>query len=220
MWEWTLNWNRIRDDLLIGSCPMTAADMDLIRAETGATALLSLQTEYCRQPFGIDWEHLRAHGEQIQMALVNAPMLDFDPPDQRRNLPQAVRSLHDLLAAGHIVYVHDTAGCGRAPLAALGYMTFVEMRRAEEAMREILDKRPNASPSWEAYEGCRQDLLEMLRDYIMVRAYYLAQEEPEHSPDDHWLRAESEMIRDSFVAGRTPPRRLDPARSGMDTADA
>lgn len=217
MWDWTLNWGRIRDGLFIGSCPMTTKDIDRIRTETGATALLSLQTDACRRPFGIDWEELRAHSEQIELAMVNSPMLDFDPPDQRRNLPKAVRNLHDLLAAGHIVYVHDTASRSRAPLTTLGYMTFVEMRRPDDAMGEILEARPDSIPSWEAYEGCRGDLLEALRDYVMVRAYYLAQEEPERSPDDHWLCAEREMIRDSFVIGRSlPPWRLDPNRCETD----
>src|SRR5512144_3081898 len=53
MWEWTLNWNRIRDDLISGSCPMTIDDIDRIRADTGATALLSLQSQQCRMHFGI-----------------------------------------------------------------------------------------------------------------------------------------------------------------------
>ncbi len=213
MWEWTLNWSRIRDNLFIGTCPRTISDVDHIRDSTGATALLSLQSDDCRRPFGIDWENLHAHSEHVQLVMLNAPMLDFDPPDQRRNLPRAVRSLHDLLASQHTVYLHDTASINRAPLTALGYLTFVEMRRPDEAMQEILAQRPDSAPSWEVYEGCRQDLLEMLREQIMVRAYYLSQEQPEHATDDHWLQAEREMIRASFMAAQTPlSARLDPSR--------
>lgn len=213
MWEWTLNWNQVRDDLVIGSCPITAGDLEQIRVETGATAVLSLQSDQCREHFGIDYQQLRAHGEQKHLAMVNAPMLDFDPPDQRRNLPQAVRSLRDLLAAGHKVYLHCTAGCNRAPLTAIGYLTFIEMLSPDAALALIRQARPEAEPSWEAYEGCRQDMIDALREYIMVRAYYLSQQEPEHPSDAHWLRAEKEMIRDAFVSGRTPSRwRLDPSR--------
>ena len=86
MWEWTLNWNRLRDNLFIGSCPMTADDIDVIHAETGGTALLSLQSDACRAHFGIDYAEMRAYAESRELAMVNAPMLDFDPPDQRRNL--------------------------------------------------------------------------------------------------------------------------------------
>ena len=213
MWEWTLNWDRIRDNLVIGSCPMTVEDIDRIRDETGATALLSLQSDACRAHFGIDYLEHRAHGERRELAMVNAPMLDFNPPDQRRHLPQAVRCLRELLAAGHKVYLHCTAGCNRAPLTALGYLTFVEMQAPDAAAAFIREGRPQADPSWEAYQGCRADLVEMLRRNIMVRAYYLSQESPDLPPDAHWGRAESEMIRAAFVNGRAPVRwRLDPSR--------
>jgi predicted protein tyrosine phosphatase len=213
MWKWTLNWNPIRDDLVIGSCPMTTGDIDVIRAQTGATALLSLQSDACRAVFGIDYQTHRAYGEQNELAMVNAPMLDFDPPDQRRNLPHAVHSLRDLLAADHKVYLHCTAGCNRAPLTALGYLTFVEMLVPDAAIAFIRAARPEAEPSWEAYDGCRQDLVEMMREHITMRAYYLSQEYPGYAPDAHWVRAESEMIRDAFVTGNWPARfRLDPSR--------
>lgn len=213
MWEWTLNWDEVRDDLLIGSCPMTSEDIDRIREKSGATALLSLQSDVCRHAFGIDWEELRAHGEQLEFAMVNAPMLDFDPPDQRRNLPRAVACLSDLLGAGHRVYLHCTAGCNRAPLTALGYLTFVEMQPADAAMALLSGGRPQSDPSWEAYDGCRQDLIDVLRENIMVRAYYLSQEKPEVDAGTHWVRAEAEIIRGAFVNGRASPRgRLDPSR--------
>ena len=213
MWEWTLNWNEVRHDLLIGSCPMTTDDVGRIRDGTGATALLSLQSSACHEAFGIDWDALRAHGEALDLAMVNAPMLDFDPPDQRRNLPQAVACLHDLLDAGHRVYLYCTAGCNRAPLTALGYFTFIEMQPADVAMLLLKSSRPQSDPSFEAYHGCRVDLVNALRENIMVRAYYLSQQAEEHDPQMHWLQAEAETIRAAFLNGRAAPRsRLDPSR--------
>ena len=123
---------------------MTTGDIDVIRAQTGATALLSLQSDACRAVFGIDYQAHRAYGEQNELVMVNAPMLDFDPPDQRRNLPHAVRSLRDLLAADHKVYLHCTAGCNRAPLTALGYLSFVEMLMPGRGDR-IHPRRPAGS---------------------------------------------------------------------------
>lgn len=213
MWEWTLNWGRIREDLFIGSCPMTPEDIDRIRDESGATALLSLQSDDCLRAFSIDWDGLRAHGETLDVAMVSAPMLDFDPPDQRRNLPRAVGCLSDLLAAGHRVYLYCTAGCNRAPLTALGYLTFVEMQSAEAAMAVLRQGRPQADPSWEAYHGCRADLVNALRENIMVRAYYLSRENPAEDAQADWLRAETETIHAAFVNGRAASRgRLDPCR--------
>ncbi|HYN39388.1 MAG TPA: dual specificity protein phosphatase family protein [Rhodospirillales bacterium] len=213
MWEWTLNWDQVRDDLLIGSCPMTGDDIERIRDQSGASALLSLQSDICRRAFGIDWEELRASGEKLDLAMVNAPMLDFDPPDQRRSLPRAVACLRDLLAAGHRVYLHCTAGCNRSPLAALGYLTFVEMQPPDAAMALLKQGRPQSDPSWEAYDGCRADLVDVLRENIMVRAYYLSQEIPGDDAQTHWVRAEAETIRAAFVNGRASSHgRLDPSR--------
>lgn len=213
MWEWTLNWSRLRDNLVIGSCPMTTEDIGIIRAETGGTALLSLQSEACRAHFGIDYAKLRAYAASRDLAMVNEPMLDFDPPDQRRNLPRAVRSLRDLLDAGHVVYLHCTAGRDRAPLTTLAYLTFVEMQSVGDAIALISAARPQAMPSREAYDGCRADLVEMLREYITVRAYYLSQEDPEAPSDAHWARAEGDMIRAAFVNVLPSRWRLDPARA-------
>jgi hypothetical protein len=192
---------------------MSPEDIDRIREESGATALMSLQTDICRRAFGVDWEGLREHGERLHMPMVNAPMLDFDPPDQRRNLPRAVACLSDLLGAGHRVYLHCTAGCNRAPLTALGYFTFIEMQSPEAAMSLLTSGRPQSDPSWEAYNGCRADLVEALRENIMVRAYYLSQERPEIESQAHWVQAEVETIRAAFVNARAVPRaRLDPSR--------
>ena len=80
-------------------------------------------------------------------------MRDFDPADQRRALPAAVRALHGLLRQGHRVYVHCTAGINRAPLVVLTYLTLVEGIELEEAMTLLVHARPEVSPTWEAYHA-------------------------------------------------------------------
>lgn len=49
MWTWKLNWGQVRDDIVVGSCPMTPGDIDAIQAGTGASAILSVQCDECRQ---------------------------------------------------------------------------------------------------------------------------------------------------------------------------
>ena len=213
MWEWTLNWDEIREDIVIGSCPMTSADIDQIIAKLEVTAILSLQSDECRSHFDIDYGALCNHGKKRRLTIVNAPMLDFDPPDQRRNLAEAVRSLHSLLAAGHRVYVHCTAGMNRAPLVVLAYMTFVEMQAFDLALATLKAARPGADPSLEAYHGCRDDLLDILHDHILVRAYYLAEETTNHDMSANWFQAQRDVLRGAFVNARYfPHRRLDPNR--------
>jgi Predicted protein-tyrosine phosphatase len=213
MWEMNQNWDEIREDILLGTCPKTADDIDRIVAETQATAILSLQSDVCRAHFGIDYEELRAQAKTHRLTMVNAPMLEFDPPDQRRNLSEAVRSLHELLAAGHRVYVHCTTGLSRSPLVVLGYLTFVEMQSPDLALAALKEARPGADPSLEAYYGCREDLVDILHDHILVRAYYLAEENPLADSAANWFQAERDVLRGTFVNARLfPRRRLDPNR--------
>jgi atypical dual specificity phosphatase len=94
MWAWTLNWGRVRDDIIVGSCPMTPNDIDTIHSGTGATALLSLQCDDCRAAFRIDLEaHIR-HAGGRGLLLRNAPMRDFDVEDQRDKLARRTASRH------------------------------------------------------------------------------------------------------------------------------
>ena len=159
MWRWTLNWSEIRDDIVVGSCPVRPADLDRIREEARAGAVLSLQTDACRVALDIDGGVLVAHSARRGIVVANAPMRDFDADEQRRRLPEGVRKLGELLSAGHRTYVHCTAGINRAPLVVLSYLTFVEGMAAEDAMALIRRGRPEASPYWDAYRGCRQDAL-------------------------------------------------------------
>lgn len=199
MWVWTLNWDEIRSDLLVGSCPMTAADLDTIKAETGATALLSLQTDDCLRHFGLNYADQRDHGERIGLEMVRAPMRDFDLPDQRRHLPHAVRALNRLLTARHRVYVHCTAGMGRSPLTMLAYLTFMEDLSLHDALSLLKTRRPCVVPSLEAYHGCRQDLIVRHREDIETRAWHLYQRRcawhRQGTSQSDWGQAEREVIR-------------------------
>jgi hypothetical protein len=172
-----------------------------------------LQTDECRAALDVDNGALVSEGKNLNLTLANAPMRDFDPPDQRRHLPNAVRQLTNLLNVGHRVYVHCTAGLNRSPLTALGYLTFVEQKTADEAMSVIRNKRAEADPSWEAYHGCRLDLLDALKRHVHVCAYYLSQLSSGDHADDHWYQAETHTLSGLFTQpGTYPTARLDPSR--------
>ncbi len=203
MWKWTLNWNEIRDDLVIGACPMTPGDIDTIHRETGATAFLSVQTDECRNAFDIDYNAHREHGKRKGLVLLNAPMRDFDPPDQRRHLPRAVASLQRTLGDGHKVYVYCTAGINRSPLTVLAYLTFVEGMSKDAAFRLIVERRPQAEPYWEAYDGCYRDLLDTYREAIKRRAFEVSLLHPDNNQAQNWRVAEKEIIRAACVELRS-----------------
>jgi protein-tyrosine phosphatase len=47
---------------------------------------------------------------------------DFDPWSLRKVLPSAVQALHEAVSQGGRVYVHCTAGLGRAPAVVIAYL--------------------------------------------------------------------------------------------------
>ncbi len=203
MWTWNLNWGQVRDDIIIGACPRAATDIDAIQAGTGATALLSVQCDDCRSALRIDLDqHIRQAGRR-GMVLRNTPMRDFDIEDQRRHLVDAVVGLARLLRSGHRVYVHCTAGINRAPLTVLGFLTFVEGLQHDQALALIHAGRPQAEPYWDAWRGCRNDLVELHRPAIEARAWEISQYHREASAQENWSRAETDVIRARLLAAAT-----------------
>ena len=198
-WVWTLNWNAVRDDLVVGSCPMETADIDSIHAGTGATAILSVQHDDCLNRLRIDYAHHTRHGGKRGLAMVRRPMRDFDPPDQRRYLPRAVRALAVLQAAGHRTYVHCTAGINRAPLTVLAYLTFIEGQHLDDALAQLRAARPAVEPTWEAYFGCREDKLAGRKGAIQQRASALSQGAEDQGPVGNRRRAEAEALRTALL---------------------
>ena len=181
---------------------MTTADLDRIGAEGGVSAVLSIQHDDCLAYWKIDYPEMRTHGEKLGLRMARSPMRDFDIPDQRRHLAQAVRTLADLQSKGHSTYVHCTAGLGRAPLTVLSYLVWVEGRSPEEAIGLIHRGRPGAVPAWEAHHGCRQDLVVRYRPHIGERAYALSQARAveQGDPQEDWRQAEVEVIRSALTA--------------------
>ncbi len=201
MWTWSLNWNEVTPELVIGSCPMRPDDLTRIRQEAQVSAVLSLQHDDCLAYWQIDPGRLLRKAAELGLIVARCPIRDFDIVDMRRKLPRAIATLADLLAKGHRTYVHCTAGLGRSPLVVLAYLILVENRDPEEAIATILAARSGAVPAWEAYRGCRRDLAKSHRSAIEMRAYELYEQGVNKSADADWRQAESEVLRSLLLGG-------------------
>ncbi len=195
MWTWSLNWGEITPRIVIGTCPMTPEDLERIWAGTGVSALLSLQHDDCLTYWGIDYPKMQHAAAERGLTMARCPIRDFDIQDMRRRLPEAVRALAHLQEAGHRTYVHCTAGLGRAPLTVLGYLTMVAGRSPEEAIGLILAGRAGAVPAWEAYHGCREDLVARHREEIAQRAYAFYEQGVHGEARADWHQAEASVLR-------------------------
>lgn len=214
-WSWSLNWNVIRHDLVIGSCPRSPSDLERIRAEAKVSAILSVQHDECLEKLAIDYPQLVHHGQTLGLFMQRSPMRDFDAEDQRHRLPDAVQALHRLLSQGHCVYLHCTAGINRSPLAALAYLTWIEGQRLDEALLRLRQARPEVYPYLDAYESCFQDLCAAHVGRIQQWVSASSHQDSRQSAEERRLQAERVVIREVLAATpRTAPI------TGLDNCDA
>jgi atypical dual specificity phosphatase len=190
-----LNWAEVVSGLVIGTCPMRPGDIATLARGARISALLSLQHDDCLAWWNIDYRTLCGVAHQQGLAMARVPIRDFDVADMRRHLAEAVSQLAGLRAQGHRVYVHCTAGLGRAPLTVLAYLVLVEGRTPEAAIGLIQAARPGAVPAWEAFYGCRDDLVGRHREAIQKRAYQLYRRGVHRNADSDWIQAQAEVLR-------------------------
>jgi hypothetical protein len=55
--------DRIRPNLLVGSCPEYVGDIDRLKRDFGVSAVLSLQTDFDLASWRIRWAKMQAHYE-------------------------------------------------------------------------------------------------------------------------------------------------------------
>lgn len=149
-------------ELYVGSCPKGRVHVELLRND-GVTAVECLQTEEDFWYLGIDWPTVLQWYREFGIEVVHCPIIDGDPEDLAAKLPAAVNSLAELIRHGHRVYLHCTAGVGRAPSVAVAYLHWVRgwpLERALEHMKTVRDCDPNrwaieeATPAFlEQHEG-------------------------------------------------------------------
>jgi len=178
---------------------MIPDDLRRIHAEVGVSGVLCLQHDDCLAYWGIDYAIMYRTGTGLGLTMERCPIRDFDVVDTRRHLPTAISILANMVAHGHRVYVHCTAGMGRAPVTVLGYLTLVEGYSPDDAIRLLLEGRPQSVPAWEAYYGCRDDLVARYREAVERRAYELYELGVHGNADADWFQAQTEILRSTLT---------------------
>ncbi|MEW5308603.1 MAG: hypothetical protein WDW38_000548 [Sanguina aurantia] len=158
-----LDFNRILPDLIVGSCLQTPADVDRLAEQEGVTTVFCLQEDCDMEWFNLDIGAIVSRrcfsGRRMDQHL-GMPVRDFDPFDLRLKLPKVIARLtkeHDP-AAGGTIYIHCTAGMGRAPGAALAYMNWFRKFQLDEGYKLVTGLR-RCSPKVEAIRASTVDLL-------------------------------------------------------------
>ncbi len=153
-----MDYHTILDELIVGSCPHDAADVEHLGREAGVHAVLNLQTDEDFTMWRIDWRGVQHAYETGGLTLTRVPIRDFDPLDLRVRLALAADELDRLLQTHGRVYTHCTAGIGRAPAVAIAWLAWYRGLPLARAVEHVTGRRP-CSPFVEAIALATQDRL-------------------------------------------------------------
>lgn len=148
----------IMDDIICGSQPRTADDIVHIATNEEVKAILSMQADSDLNHWKVNINELQNAARMHEISYWRTPAADFNPHSLRATLPNAVAALEKARLDHGRVYVHCTAGLGRAPgviIAALYWFTDLQLDDAYEYLTQI---RP-CGPNRDAIRGATYDLL-------------------------------------------------------------
>ncbi|XP_022764846.1 phosphoglucan phosphatase LSF2, chloroplastic-like [Durio zibethinus] len=153
-----MNYTLITDNLIVGSQPQKPEDVDHLKQEENVAYILNLQQDKDIEYWGIDLQSIIKRCRQLGIRHMRRPARDFDPDSLRNELPKAVSSLEWAISEGKgKVYVHCTAGLGRAPAVAIAYMFWFRGTNLNTAYDALTSKR-SCGPNKKAIRGATYDL--------------------------------------------------------------
>ena len=116
-----IDFAQITPELLVGSCPRSEMDIHQLKL-IGVTGVISLQTDADFVKWEIDFAQLEQASFDVDLVIKRIPIIDFDDDDLTEHLESAVNTLYRMLAVGHSIYIHCTAGQERAPSVAAAFL--------------------------------------------------------------------------------------------------
>jgi protein-tyrosine phosphatase len=126
--------------LLLGSYPQQPEDVIYLKSE-GVSAILNLQSDLDFEVRAINWDLFWKFYVSQKIRAERVPIVDFDDDDLGRLLPHAVETLEALIAEGHCVYLHCTAGVNRSPTVAIAWFMAKRSMSVEEAFEYVSSRR-------------------------------------------------------------------------------
>ncbi len=136
-----INFDRITRTVFVGTYPQSPLDIDRLRDGPRITAVVNLQSDTDMKSLGVSWRKLQKHYAKREITVYRHPIRDFDPVDLAARMRGAVGQVGDLEAVGHRIYIHCTAGVGRAPAVAIGHLAWNLGWELEEAYEFVRERR-------------------------------------------------------------------------------
>lgn len=146
-----LYFDEVPPNMFIGPYPQVPTDVDAM-AEGGVSGVFNVQTDEDFKHRGVQWDLLIERYNKHGIKVVRYPIQDFSRESLQENLHGAAHALDELLREGRKVYVHCTAGMGRAPACVVAYLCWVKRMELEEAVSHVKRYRTVAVPNIAAIE--------------------------------------------------------------------
>ena len=137
----TLSCDEVFPGLYVGTYPQTPEDIRHLREALSVTAVLSLQDDEDLAALGVRWDLLLRAYEANRIVALREPVKDFSPKALLTRLPVCVARLEQLVAAGHRVYLHCTAGINRSPTVAIAWLHAHRGLPVAEATETVTSRR-------------------------------------------------------------------------------
>jgi len=148
-----LNFNRITDNIFLGSCPGTEEEVQRLKA-AGVTAVINLQTDFDFTKKEIDWEKMVEYYKAAGIAWKRNPTIDYNDADLRKKVPLGLLWMDEFIKQEHIVYVHCNSGINRSPTLVAAYL-HLQGLGIQSAINYVLSRRQSWPDKDAILIGCR-----------------------------------------------------------------
>ncbi|GBF97675.1 phosphoglucan phosphatase chloroplastic-like [Raphidocelis subcapitata] len=148
--------------LLCGTQPRSPAEVEELVRRHGVAAMVNLQQDKDMQHWGVDYGANAARAAELGVGIRRPSIIDFSPDSLRHQLPRAVRDVVEAMeeaeARGGRVYVHCTAGLGRAPAVCIAYLYWFQQFDLDDAYARVTQIRP-CGPRRDSIRAATADLM-------------------------------------------------------------
>lgn len=117
-----MRYSKISEQIYVGSCIQTEADVETLSKVEGVTAILNFQSATEAENWGIDFKSINESCQRNNILMINYSIRAGDSYDMRKKLPFCVGLLLRLLRKNHRVFITCTSGFDRSPACVIAYL--------------------------------------------------------------------------------------------------
>uniref|UniRef100_A0A9I9CXR6 Phosphoglucan phosphatase LSF1, chloroplastic n=2 Tax=Cucumis melo TaxID=3656 RepID=A0A9I9CXR6_CUCME len=117
-----MSYSKITEQIYVGSCIQTEADVEALSNNVGVTAVLNFQSATEAENWGINAKLINESCQKFDILMISYPIREGDSYDLRKKLPFCVGLLLRLLKKNHRVFITCTSGFDRSPASVIAYL--------------------------------------------------------------------------------------------------